>query len=662
MTNVIGAAQWCSNPAMYFSVDYSHSRSGTNVTYTVKVNVWTTTSGAWYNNIISAYIVADGVERGTIDVKGKTSGTIGKDVRSKSLSFTVSKTSGTTSLSVSIIDRGYGSGWSTQITRSGTMGVPAAGSTMGSTSAGTTLSGPTINVTRYDSGFTDNITLSYNGKTITRNGFTSSKLSFSEAERLLIFQAQGAGVTKSWSISGNTYSGNTHLGSYSGSVNITTEALSTVTAANNFNVESSTDYTVNNPCGGTYAVYARVSSYTGSNVYSATGLTGSSTRTVTPTASTIYSSNTSSKTGTIYWRIISYINGTAIGTVDNKTCTYTFIQSLCGPSLTTFNYAITDAGTKAIMGSSGSYYAYTDNTDKSKFIASKTTLNIQLAGSTKQPATISKYYIVVPGQTNTESSSTSGTVVISSKVLTTSGTLYGYIRDSRGFEAPLSFAFTLNDYSLPSFDSATVLRNPMSATNVNQDKYVKISTVVSAPNYMITANKITLAYRYKASTSSTWSSLATLSFTKGTGKVSITNVQLSVVFDKNTQYDFQFAVKDYYGTYVYSEILKIPVSSPLLSKRSKMLGINKIPTRGSLDVSGLIYSDAGIISDAYIKSGSNVEVGTYLVFSNKYSSSNNSCTIQFKKSDGTFDILKVVDGEIFLNGYELLQFEVVDTW
>lgn len=662
MARVIDTAQWCSNPAMYFSVDYGYSRSGTNVNYTVTVNVWTTSSGAWYNNIISAYIVADGVERGTIDVKGKTSGTIGTGVKSNSLSFTVSKTSGTTSLSVSIIDRGYGSGWSTQITRSGTMGVPAAGSAMGSTSAGTTLSGPTINVTRYDSGFTDNITLSYNGKTITRNGFTSSKLSFSEAERLLIFQAQGANTTKSWSISGNTYSGGTHLGSYSGSVNITTEALSSITAANNFNVESSTDYTVNNPCGGTYAVYARVSSYTGSNVYSATGLTGSNTRTVTPTASTIYSSNTSSKTGTIYWRIVSYINGTAIGTVDNKTCTYTFIQSLCGPSLTTFNYAITDAGTKAIMGSSGSYYAYTNNTDKSKFIASKTTLNIQLAGSTKQSATISKYYIVVPGQTNTESSSTSGTVVISSKVLTTSGTLYGYIRDSRGFEASLSFAFTLNDYSLPSFDSATVVRNPMSATDVNQDKYVKISTVVSAPNYMITANKITLAYRYKASTSSSWSSLATLSFTKGTGKVSISNVQLSVVFAKDTQYDFQFAVKDYYGTYVYSEILKIPVSSPLLSKRSKMLGINKIPTRGALDVSGLIYSDTGIISDKYVKSGSNVEVGTYLVFSNKYNSSNNSCTIQFKKSDGTFDILKVVDGEIFLNGYELLQFEVVDTW
>lgn len=662
MANVIGTTQWSTSPRMYFSVDYSNSRSGSNVNYTVTVKVWTNSSGAWYNNIVSAYIVADGVERGTIDVKSRTSGTIGTSPYSKSLSFSVSKTSGTVSLSVSIVDRGFGSGWSVRSTKSGTMSVPPAASTMGSVSAGTTLSGPTINVTKYSSGFTDNISISYNGKTISRNNFTSSKLSFTEAERLLIFQAQGAGTTKAWSISGTTYSGSSKLGSFSGSVNISTEALSSITAANNFNVESTTSYTVNNTCGGTYSVWARISSYSGTNVYSESSLSGSVSRTVTPDSSIIYSNNTSSKSGTIYWRITSYINGTAIGTVDNKTCTYTFIQTLCGPSLTTFKYAITDAGTKAIMGSSGSYYDYTNTTDLDKFIEGKTTLNIQLAGTVKQSASISKYYIVVPGQTNTEAQSTSGTVVIGSKVLTTSGTIYGYIKDSRGFESSLSFAFNINQYSLPSFDSSSVARNPMSAVDINQDKYVKVNTAVSAPSYMINANYINLYYRYKESTSQTWGSLKSLEYTKSDGKVNVTSVQLGDVFDKNTQYDFQFAVKDYYGTYIYSETLLIPISAPLLSKRSKMLGINKIPTRGALDVSGEIYSSSGIISDAYIKSGSNVEVGTFLVFDNAYSSSNNSCTIQFKRSDGTYDILKVVNGEIFLNGNELLQFEVVDEW
>lgn len=662
MANVIGTTQWSTSPRMYFSVDYSNSRSGSNVNYTVTVKVWTNSSGAWYNNIVSAYIVADGVERGTIDVKSRTSGTIGTSPYSKSLSFSVSKTSGTVSLSVSIVDRGFGSGWSVRSTKSGTMSVPPAASTMGSVSAGTTLSGPTINVTKYSSGFTDNISISYNGKTISRNNFTSSKLSFTEAERLLIFQAQGAGTTKAWSISGTTYSGSSSLGSFSGSVNISTEALSSITAANNFNVESTTSYTVNNTCGGTYSVWARISSYSGTNVYSESSLSGSVSRTVTPDSSIIYSNNTSSKSGTIYWRITSYINGTAIGTVDNKTCTYTFIQTLCGPSLTTFKYAITDAGTKAIMGSSGNYYDYTNTTDLDKFIEGKTTLNIQLAGTVKQSASISKYYIVVPGQTNTEAQSTSGTVVIGSKVLTTSGTIYGYIKDSRGFESSLSFAFNINQYSLPSFDSSFVARNPMSAVDINQDKYVKVNTAISAPSYMINANYINLYYRYKESTSQTWGSLKSLEYTKSDGKVNVTSVQLGDVFDKNTQYDFQFAVKDYYGTYIYSETLLIPISAPLLSKRSKMLGINKIPTRGALDVSGEIYSSSGIISDAYIKSGSNVEVGTFLVFDNAYSSSNNSCTIQFKRSDGTYDILKVVNGEIFLNGNELLQFEVVDEW
>ena len=56
MAKVIDTTQWCWNPAMYFSVDYSYSRSGTDVNYTVTVNVWTTSSGAWYNNIISTIL------------------------------------------------------------------------------------------------------------------------------------------------------------------------------------------------------------------------------------------------------------------------------------------------------------------------------------------------------------------------------------------------------------------------------------------------------------------------------------------------------------------------------------------------------------------------------------------------------------------------------
>ena len=667
MATLFNEYQWCSSPAYNMKGTYSYSRSGSNVTYSITITTIMKSSGGWYNNVIGGRVTLNGTNLGIINIKPATSGTVGLNKEhSATWTGTVSATSGTISCKVEVADRGgaYNGRFDGYQFHNQTyqLTVPPAASTMGSNTAGTTLSGPTVNVTRYSTSFTDNITLTYNSKTITRNGFTSGKLSFTEAERLLIFQAQGAGTTVSWSISGNTYSGSTHLGGYSGSVNITTEALSTVSAANNFNVGDQTSYTVNNPCGGTYAVYARVSSYTGSNVYSASGLTTSTSRTVDMNADTIYGSNTSSKTGTIYWRIVSYINGTAIGTVDNRTCTYTFVQSRCGPSITTFNYAITDAGTKAIMGSSGSYYAYTNNTDKSKFIAGKTTLNIQMAGSVQKSASISKYYIVVPGQTNTEKSSVTGTQVLSSKVLTSSGTLYAYVVDSRGFSTSLSFAFTLNDYYLPSFDSASLVRNPMSATDQNQDKYIKVSTVVSLPNYMITANQVTLYYRYKASTTTTWGSLASLTFTKGTGQISVSKVQLSVAFDQNTQYDFQFAVKDYYGTYVYSDSIIIPVSAPLMSRRAKMIGINKVPTRGALDVSGTIYADNGIISDSYVKSGTNMEVGTYIVLNNVYNSSTNACTIQFKRSDGTFDILKVVNGEIFLNGYELLQFEVVDSW
>lgn len=680
MANIVPYSKWCDPPPMYWWVDYSNSRSGSSVNYSVTVNVKCESSGGWYNNIISASVNANGTDRGTRDVKGQTSGAIGTGTYSTTFSFTVeNKTSGTVPISISLVDRGYGYGWSQVASGSGNMGVPAAGSSMGTTSAGSTLSGPTVNVTKYDSNFTDNITLTYNNKTITRNNFTSSKLTFTEAERLLIFQAQGAGQTKSWSISGTTYSGSTSLGSYSGSVNITTEALSTVSAAANFNVGSATTYSTTNACGGKSKVVAYIGNYGSTSVYDSGKFTGTkSGQSCTPTASTIYTNNTSSKTGTVYWRVYSYINDTEIGHVDNKTCTYTFVQSLCGPSVTTFQYAITDAGTKALMSSAGTYYNYNVDTDKGKFIKSKTTLGVKIAGSSQQSATVSSMWIEVSGQSNVVASSVSGTQTLNTQVLNPSGTLDGtvkaVVKDSRGFEATLSFTFTLNDYFVPSFTSLTAVRNPMSSTDATADKIAKINAEISIPSYMATyikANTGTYFLKFQYSTDGTnWTTNSTnllSSTTNGTNKLTLTNYATTKLFDANTQYYFRLQIKEYYTTQNSNNVI-IPISAPLISRRSKKVGINKIPTLATLDVGGSISSDTFVQSGTYVKSGTNVEVGTYITFPNKYTSSNNSCTIRFKRSDGYFDVIKVVDGEVFFfntntnTQYELLAFEQVDSW
>ena len=679
MASLIGSWEWCNPPSLTAWVDYEYWRSGSDMKYKFTVYVKMNSSGGWYNDYIGTQIYINNAssysDRGW--VKTGTSGATGIKTWSwTSGELTVSnKTSGTVPFKVEICNGG-GSGWRWRVdsTKTANCAVSPAASSMGTNVAGSTLSGPTVNVTKYNSDFTDNITLTYNNKTITRNSFTSSQLSFTEAERLLIFQAQGAGTTQSWSISGTTYSGSTSLGTFSGSVNITTEALSTVSAAANFNVGSATTYSTTNACGGKSRVYARVSSYTGTSVYDSGTFTGTkSSQSCTPTASSIYSSNTSSKTGTIYWRIYSYINDTEIGYVDNKTCTYTFVQSLCGPSLSTFQYKITDAGTKALMNSSGSYYNYDVSTDLGKFIKGKTTLTIKLSGSSQQSATISKYWIEIPGKSNVDASTTSGSPELSTGTLTQNGSIYACIRDSRGFESKLNFSYTLNDYFIPSFTTLTATRNAMSSTDSTADKIVKITTEISIPSYMATYIKAHtgtyyIKFEYKAEGASSWTTNGTnllSTATQNGSKLTLSNYATDRIFDQNTQYQLRLIIVEYYTTSsaTTSSQVTIPISAPLISRRTRKVGINKVPSLATLDVGGSINADS------YVKAGSNVEVGTYIDFPTAYSSSTNSCTLRFKRTDGYWDVLKIVNGEIFFfntntnTEYELLAFEQVgNSW
>lgn len=567
-------------------------------------------------------------------------------------------TTGTSfSVYVQCANTGYNDGWAnfqsgSPVQKTVTISCPAATSAVGTVTAGSTLSGPTINVTKYDSSFTDNITLTYNGKTITRNNFTSSTLSFSEAERLLIFQAQGNSTTRSWTISGTTMSGSTTIGTFSGSVNITTEALASVSSANNFNVGDSTSYKCSKGGAGSFSVYARVTSTSGTAAGSATSLTTDGTKTMTMTDNTIYSSNTSSPSGTIYWTVTSYINGTSIGTTSGTTCTYTFLKARCGPTLSTFKYAITDAGTKTLMGlsSTTTYYNYNSGTNLDKFIQTKTTLGFQLTGTTQKSATPSKFYIKVPGQSDITATNSSGTYIGNSNALTTSGTIYGYIKDSRGFEDFKSFTFTLNEYSLSSF-IYSIARNPMSSTDANIDKYAKLSATISLPSYMATYVKNTgnIYIAYKATTSSTWNRLSIKSyFTVSGASLVMPSTQLSIVFDKNTQYNIRLEVKDYYNSsesnYVKSAEVVLPISAPLLSKRYQALGINKIPSsnkaldirgsenieNGNLDVSGYVKAGAPIYSNTK-------QLQSYFYLDLTSLSTSNFYPVTFPVDDGILD-------------------------
>lgn len=568
--------------------------------------------------------------------------------------FTVAnKTSGTTPFRLEFYDAGDYDYYYPSSSSYKQLTVAPANSSIGTITAGSTKNGPTINTTKYSSGFYDVLTLSHGNVTITREDFASSQIEFTQDERLSIFGEQGANTTQSWNVTLTSYTDSTKASTVgtaaTSTVNITTEKLATITSVSDFDVEDPTVITTScdfaNGTNDYYKVYAKVGSTSGTSCYTSSNKTSALTNeSITPTASTIYSSNSTSQNGTLYWVVESYIThlvnnvetGELIGTT-TTTCTYNFLKSRCGPSMTAttgLQYKVTDQGTIDLLGATNSYCNYGSGTNLNKLISGKTTLKLKVAGTvnTSKSATLSRYNITVPGQTITY---VSGQTEYDTRVLSASGTVSASITDSRGFTSdPISFTYTLNSYSVPSINDFKIERLPKSTLDANQDRRAKLTFNITSPYYTAdTSKNFEVGYYYKEVSASTWTYVGlvkntdyTISAeTSGTRTVAnINNVSTGEIFLQTNQYLVYLVVFDYYHTKASSTVAnstaqrQIPVSAPLLAKRLRRLGINKIPdtydgtTKLGLDVADAIRTDSALIAGSYLRVGTTAEVGNNL--------------------------------------------------
>ena len=515
--------------------------------------------------------------------------------------------------------------------------IPRA-SIITSTSAGYTLgsNGPTISITKYLSSFYNVLTITNDSTTITRNGFNGGKITFTDAERYSIYSNynnNGNAKTETWNVYLTTYQDSTkttQIGStQSSTVNITTENKNTLTIQSTCTVESAFNISSSYQCGGSYDIYGCVGNYYGSSgasiCYSLTGQTSAkSNYSITPTASTIYNSNTSSQSGTIYWTIISKVNGSEIGR-NTYTQTYSFNRSLCKPSVSSFKYQFAEGDAATLMNlSTSTWYTSSDTTGLNDMIAGKSQIKFQVTGSLvtgKGNVSLSKVYVTIPGQSNKETTTNGGT--LTSGVLTQSGSFYAYAVDSRGFVSDaVQISYSLRGYSSPSFNSMTIIRNPMTSGS-DTDKYAKLSFSISVPSYIVSApntsvTKYTITYLYY---DTEWHEVPFTNESALGTTISCSNQQLSTVFVTNTQYQFKVKIVDYFGSTVESQTQIIPISAPLLAKRSKRLGINTIPkhvignTNVALDVAGPAYIDGNGQITGYATVGSDLTVGGRVYYS-----------------------------------------------
>lgn len=652
-------ASVASSPTTTITVKYKYQRVGADMKYAIYAYATLGSSASfrydagkltiWLNGTASSNIVYENASWKPKKSTAQSRSGSGWPATLDWQEFTVkNKTSGSTAFKLNFYDAS-----DYDYTLSKSLTVAPANSSIGTITAGTTKSGPTINTTKYSSGFYDVLTLSHGNVTITREDFASSQIEFTQDERLSIFGEQGANTTQSWNVTLTSYTDSTKASTVgaaaTSTVNITTEKLATITSVSDFDVEDPTVITTScdfaNGTNDYYKVYAKVGSTSGTSCYTSSNKTSALTNeSITPTASTIYSSNSTSQAGTLYWVVESYIThlvnnvetGTLIGTT-TTTCTYNFLKSRCGPSMTAttgLQYKVTDQGTIDLLGATNAYCNYGSGTNLNKLISGKTTLKLKVAGTvnTSKSATLSRYNITVPGQTITY---VSGQTEYDTRVLSASGTVSASITDSRGFTSdPISFTYTLNSYSVPSINDFKIERLPKSTLDANQDRRAKLTFNITSPYYTAdTSKNFEVGYYYKEVSASTWTYVGlvkntdyTISAeTSGTRTVAnINNISTGEIFLQTNQYLVYLVVFDYYHTKASSTVAnstaqrQIPVSAPLLAKRLRRLGINKIPdtydgtTKLGLDVADAIRTDSALIAGSYLRVGTTAEVGNNL--------------------------------------------------
>jgi len=245
------------------------------------------------------------------------------------------------------------------------------------------------------------------------------------------------------------------------------------------------------------------------------------------------------------------------------------------PTFSDYTYADTNAATLILTS------------NNQLIVQSKSTIRVTCNTATpRNYATISKYTAQINGRT-VESSTTT----IDAGTVSQNDTLIVSAVDSRGNTTSVTKSITVISYSDIALSNVLLIRT----NNISQETTLSFNgTLTDLKVGGVSKNDvITARYRYKATTTEAWGSWnSILSYlTKTATTYSLTRIIGN--FDIDTSYNFEVYTEDKLGNKTVS-VLLVP-GKPLLSYRKGMIGINKIPTQGSLDIDGDIYTGGGAL-------------------------------------------------------------------
>lgn len=321
------------------------------------------------------------------------------------------------------------------------------------------------------------------------------------------------------------------LSSNSNTLYIKTYDIARITEAPNINIGSSHTIKWTNPGGATLSL--KLCKTDGTQVINYGTVTGTS-KTVTPTASTIYALTPNSNSITLRY-ILTTTQG-SYTTTNYKDCRFSVTNS--NPTFSNFTYQDTNSTTVALTGNNQTIIKGYSNVKGIISTANKATA--------KNSATMSKYRLSIGDKTaETAYSSTEQKEITINGVQSNSFTMYAI--DSRGNSTGKTItAATYINYSSIKITSINLVRT----NSITSETTLKFSGNIWNGSFGSATNSIVSCYyRYKLSTSSSWTTgTTTITPTKNGGTFSFSGIIKGDLgaygFDIDNSYNIQVFISD----------------------------------------------------------------------------------------------------------------------
>ena len=276
------------------------------------------------------------------------------------------------------------------------------------------------------------------------------------------------------------------LSSNSNTISVKTYDIARLTEAPNVNIGSSHTIKWTNPGGATTSL--KLCKTDGTQVINYGTVTGTS-KAVTPTASTIY--NLTKTSNSITLRYILTTTQGSYTTTNYKDCKFSVTNS--NPTFSNFTYKDTDSTVTALTGNNQTIVKGYSNVQGIVSTSNK--------ASPKNSADMSKYRLSI-GEATAEVAYSSSAQVTTTIANVSSNSFTMYAIDSRGNSTGKTItASTYINYSPIKVNSISAVRtnSVTSATTLKFSGYVWNGSFGSVTNSIVTCY-----YRYRLSTSSTW--------------------------------------------------------------------------------------------------------------------------------------------------------------